>query len=57
MADHDASNWIDEDDLNMTLTVAPPGEEVFFISHAGGEASLQQLFVESLAEQYINTEI
>ena len=57
MADHDASNWIDEDDLDMTLAAAPPGEEGFFISHAGGEASLQQLFVESLAEQYVDTEI
>ena len=57
MADHDASNWIDEDDLDTTLAVAPPEEEGFFISHAGGEASLQQLFVESLAEQYVDTEI
>ena len=57
MADHDVSNWIDKDDLDTTLAAAPPGEEGFFISHAGGEASLQQLFVESLAEQYIDTEI
>ena len=57
MANHDTSNWIDEDDLDMTLAAAPPGEECFFISHAGGEALLQQLFVESLAEQYVNTEI
>ena len=58
MANHDASNWIDkDDDLDTTLAAAPPGEEGFFISHAGGEASLQQLFVESLAEQYVDTEI
>ena len=55
--DMDASNWIDEDELDTTLTAAPPGEEGFFISHAGGEVSLQQLFVESLAEPYVDTEI
>jgi hypothetical protein len=57
MTDQDDSNWIDVDELDSTLAAAPPGEEGFFISHAGGEASLQQLFVESLAEQYVDTEI
>jgi hypothetical protein len=37
MTDLDASNWIDEDELDPTLAAAPPGEEGFFISHAGGE--------------------
>ena len=57
MANEDDFNWIDDDEFNMTLATAPPGEEGFFISHAGGEASLQQLFIESLAKQYVNTEI
>jgi hypothetical protein len=57
MGDQDDSNWIDEDELAPTLAAAPPGEEGFFISHAGGEASLQQLFVESLGEQYVDKEI
>jgi hypothetical protein len=57
MAHQDTSDWIDEDELDATLTAAPPGEEGFFISHAGGEASLQQLFVDSLAERYVDTEI
>ena len=56
MADHNTSNWIDKDDLDTMLAAAPLGEEGFFISH-GGEALLQQLFVESLAEQYVNIEI
>ena len=55
MANEEAPIWMDEDD--MMLVMAPPGEEGFFISHAGGEASLQQLFVESLTEQYIDTKI
>jgi hypothetical protein len=54
MDDLDASNsgWMDEDDLGTTLAAPPPGKEGFFVSHAGGEASLQQIFVESMAEQY-----
>jgi len=52
MDDFDASNWIDEDDLGTTLAAPPPGEEGFFISHARGEASLQQIFVESMVEWY-----
>ena len=51
MDDRDASNWIDEEDLGTTLAVPPPGEEGFFLSHAGGESSLQQIFVESMAER------
>ena len=46
MADLDDSNWIDEDELDPTLAAAPPGEEGFFISYAGGEASLQGLFID-----------
>ena len=57
MANEDDSNWIDDDEFDTTLAAAPPGEEGFFISHAGGEASLQQLFVESLAERYVDPEI
>ena len=53
MYDQDASNWIDEDDLNSTLAAPPPGEEGFFLSHAGGESSLQQIFIESMAERYV----
>jgi hypothetical protein len=52
MGDPDASNWIDEDDLDTTLAAPPPGEEGFFLSHEGGESSLQQIFVESMAERY-----
>ena len=52
MGDLDASNWIDEDDLDTTLAAPPPGEEGFFLSHEGGESSLQQIFVESMAERY-----
>lgn len=57
MANEDDSNWIDDDEFNPMLMAAPPGEEGFFISHAGGEAMFQQLFIESLAEQYVDTEI
>ena len=57
MTYQDDSNWIDVYELDSTLAAPPPGEEGFFISHAGGEASLQQLFVESLAEKYVDTEI
>lgn len=53
MYDQDASNWIDEDNLNSTLAAPLPGEEDFFLSHAGGESSLQQIFIESMAERYV----
>ena len=52
MVDPDASNWIDEEDLDTTLAAPPPGEEGFFLSHAGGESFLQQIFIESMAERY-----
>lgn len=41
--------WEDED---VVLSVPPPGEEGFFLSHAGGEAVLQQIFVDSLSKRY-----
>jgi hypothetical protein len=44
--------WEDDNDEDMVLAVPPPGEEGFFFSHAGGEAALQQIFVDSLSKWY-----
>lgn len=41
--------WEDE---GVVLAVPPPGEKGFFLSHAGGESMLQQIFVDSLSKQY-----
>ena len=47
-----ADAWEDDNDEDVVLAVPPPGEEGFFFSHAGGEAALQQIFVDSLSKQY-----
>jgi len=44
--------WEDNNDVDVMLVVPPPGEEGFFISHAGGESTLQQIFVDSLSKWY-----
>lgn len=41
--------WEDE---GVVLAVPPPGEEGFFLSHAGGKSTLQQIFVDSLSKWY-----
>jgi hypothetical protein len=44
--------WID--DGHIAFIQPPPGEEGFFsshASHAGGETQLQDLFLDTLAEQ------
>ena len=41
--------WVDEDEV--AFVQPPPGEEGFFSSHAGGEVQLQDLFLDTLAEQ------
>ncbi|KAF8810959.1 hypothetical protein BYT27DRAFT_7231816 [Phlegmacium glaucopus] len=43
--------WEDDNDEDVMLSVPPPGEEGFFLSHAGGEAVLQQIFVDSLSKR------
>lgn len=48
----DDDAWEDDNDADVMLAVPPPGEEGFFISHAGGESTLQQIFVDSLSERY-----
>ena len=45
-------SWEDVDDADVMLSVPPPGEEGFFLSHAGGESTLQQIFVESMSKRY-----
>ena len=35
MADHDASNWIDKDNLNMMLAVAPQRKKVSLLAMQG----------------------
>ena len=47
-----ADAWEDDNDEDVVLAVPPPGEEGFFFSHAGGEAALQQIFVDSLSKWY-----
>ena len=44
--------WEDDNDADVMLAMPPPGEEGFFISHAGGESTLQQIFVDSLSKRY-----
>ena len=44
--------WEDIDDADVTLSVPPPGEEGFFLSHAGGEFTLQQMFIDSMSKWY-----
>lgn len=44
--------WEDDNDEDVVLSVPPPGEEGFFLSHAGGEAVLQQIFMDSLSKRY-----
>ena len=44
--------WEDVDDADVMLSVPPPGEEGFFLSHAGGESTLQQIFVDSMSNRY-----
>ncbi|PPQ92048.1 LOW QUALITY PROTEIN: hypothetical protein CVT25_005116 [Psilocybe cyanescens] len=41
--------WIDEEDAAFSRP--PPGDEGFFSSHAGGEVRLQDVFLDTLAEQ------
>lgn len=41
--------WVDEG--QVAFVQPPPGEEGFFSSHAGGEVQLQDLFLDTLAEQ------
>ena len=43
------SAWVD--DGQLAFVQPPPGEEGFFSSHAGGEVQLQNLFLDTLAEQ------
>ena len=33
--------WEDINDADVMLSVPPPGEEGFFLTHAGGESTLQ----------------
>jgi hypothetical protein len=42
--------WVDEGQV-AAFVQPPPGEEGFFSSHAGGEVQLQDLFLDTLAEQ------
>ena len=44
--------WEDDNDADVMLAMPPPREEGFFISHAGGESTLQQIFVDSLSKRY-----
>ena len=44
--------WEDVDDADVMLSVPPPGEEGFFLSHAGGESTLQQMFIDSISKWY-----
>ena len=44
--------WEDDNDEVVVLSVPPPREEGFFLSHAGGKAILQQIFVDSLSKWY-----
>lgn len=44
--------WEDVDDADVILSKPPPGEEGFFLSHAGGESTLQQIFVDSMSKRY-----
>ena len=44
--------WEDVDDVDVMLSVPPPGEEGFFLSHAGGESTLQQIFIDSMSKRY-----
>ena len=46
--------WEDKNSADVTwmLAMPPPGEEGFFISHAGSESTLQQIFVNSLSSRY-----
>ena len=46
------NGWEDDDDVDVMLAVPPPREEGFFISHAGGESTLQQIFVNYLSKWY-----
>jgi hypothetical protein len=46
--------WEDDNSPDVLLAVPPPGEEGFFISHAGGESTLQQIFVDSLSNRYVS---
>lgn len=43
--------WVDENDIAFSRP--PPGEEGFFSSHAGGEIRLQDIFLDTLAEQSV----
>ena len=45
------NGWEDENDVDVMLAKPPPGEKGFFLSHAGGESTLQQIFVESLSKR------
>jgi len=47
----EGDSWEDIDDADMMLAVPPPGEEGFFLSHASGEATLQQIFVDSMSKR------
>ena len=44
--------WEDVDDVDVMLSMPPPGEEGFFLSHAGGESTLQQIFIDSMSKWY-----
>ena len=46
------NGWEDDNDADVMLAVPPPREEGFFISHAGGESTLQQIFIDSLSKWY-----
>ena len=46
------NGWEDVDEADVMLSIPPPGEEGFFLSHAGGESTLQQMFIDSMSKRY-----
>jgi hypothetical protein len=44
--------WEDVEDADVMLSIPPPGEEGLFLSHAGGESTLQQIFEDSMSKRY-----
>lgn len=46
------NTWEDVEGADAMLSKPPPGEEGFFLSHAGGESTLQEIFVDSMSKRY-----
>ena len=44
-------SWENVDDADVMLSIPPPGEEGFFFSHASGEFTLQQIFIDSMSKR------